>query len=70
MEIRGQIHCRRENTSLVLALALAVELLPPLGHIVKAWLIIGYDFNCLALAVQDVAHSRILKGRVGFIWCI
>src|SRR5699024_5145102 len=52
------------DSLLVLALTLAVKLLPPLGYVVQARLIIGQDFHGLSLAVQNIADSRILHGVI------
>ena len=64
VQVCSQIHAGREDSFLVLALALAVELLPPLGDIVYRRLIVGQDLHALALAQQDVAQRRILQGVI------
>ena len=50
MQIGGQVHTCRENTLLILALGLAVKLLPPLGNVVRAGLIVCQNLDHFALS--------------------
>ena len=60
MQVCGQVYGCREDTLLVLALALAVKLFPPFRYIVKARLVICQHFHCLSLTEQDIPDCCIL----------
>ena len=64
VQISGQVYGCREDAFLVLALALAVELFPPLRYIVQARLVVCQNLNGLALAQKDISHCRIFHGVV------
>ena len=51
MQVGRQIDGCREDAFPVLALALAVELLPPFADVVQAGLVVGQDLDLLAPAV-------------------
>ena len=68
MQIRRQIHSRRENSLLILALAFTIKLLPPLGNIMEAGLIVGHDLDLLSLPQQNIAHRRIHKRGILLIF--
>ena len=59
VKISGQINGCGEQTPVVLTLAFAEKLLPPLGYIVEAWLIVCHDLYGLSLAQQDIADCGI-----------
>ena len=60
VQVRAEIDGRRVDTLMVLALALAVQLLPPLGEIVQARLVVDEDLDRLALLVERIANGGIL----------
>ena len=62
MQIGGQINGGRENTLAVLALGLAVELLPPFGHEAERGLVGSQDFNVFAVRVQRLTAHGVLHG--------
>ncbi len=64
MKICSQIDRRREDTFLILTLALPVELFPPLSHIVEDRLIICQHLNILALLMKNIADCRIQDGII------
>src|SRR5699024_18094 len=66
MKVCGQVYRCREDSFLILAFALAVELFPPFRYIMKAWLIICQDLYRLSFPEQNVADCRILH-RVVFL---
>ena len=69
VEIGGQIHAGRENTFVIFALRLAIELLPPFADVVQFWVIVHQHLNLLALlAVEVVTCSSILSGGILLQW--
>ena len=54
----------RQDTLLILSLALTVKLFPPLRYIVKAGLVVGYDLYLFSFAEKNVADCRIKQGRI------
>ena len=64
MQISGQIHACRENTLLILAFTLAIQLLPPLGHIMNAGFIIGKNLNILTFSQKNITNRCILQSIV------
>ncbi len=65
MQVRGEIHGSREDTFQVFSLGLSVKLLPPLAQILEFGVVGDQDFDFLShLAIKEVAHGRILDGRV------
>ena len=65
MEVGSEVASCREDTLAVLTLRFAVELLPPLAHVVKFRLKVYENLNFLAsLCVESVAHSSIYSSRV------
>ena len=65
MEVRGELHAGGEQALVLLALALAVELLPPLGEEPDPGLVGGQNLDLLALLVEIAAGGGVLPGRVG-----
>ena len=65
VEVSGELHAGGEETLVLLALALAVELLPPLGHEAEAGLVSGQHLDLIAGAVQGRAACGILPCGVG-----
>ena len=64
VEVGGILHAGGEQALALLALALAVELFPPLGEEPEAGLIAGQQFHLLAPLVQGVAGGGILPSGV------
>ena len=64
MQVGREDHGRREQALTVLALALAVELLPPLVHQRVGRLVADHDFGALALVVENIADRRVLVAVV------
>ena len=64
VQVGGKLHAGGEQALALLALALAVELLPPLGKEPEAGLVAGQQLHLLAALVQGVAGSGILPGGV------
>ena len=67
VQVGGEVNARGEETLVVLALALAVELLPPLRHEAERRLKAGEQFRLLAGAVKCAADRGILPRGVGEI---
>ncbi len=59
MQVGRQGDAGREDALALLAFALAVELLPPLAHVLQLGLVGGQNLDLLALLVEHVAHGRI-----------
>ena len=69
VEIGGQIHAGRENTFVIFALRLAIELLPPLADVVQFRVIVHEHLNLLSLlAVEVVTCSSILCCGILLQW--
>ena len=66
MQVCGEDNGCREQALAVLALALAVQLLPPLVHERVARLVADHHFGRLALIVKNVANGSILVAIVFF----
>ena len=64
VQVGGKLHAGGEQALALLALALAVQLLPPLGEEPEAGLIAGQQLHLLTALVQSVAGSGILPGGV------
>ena len=64
VQVRGVLHAGGEQALALLALAFAVELLPPLGEEPEAGLVAGQQLHLLAPLVQSVAGGGILPGGV------
>ena len=64
VQVGGEFHGGGKNTLVVLALALTVELFPPLRHEAEAGLIAAENLNGVALAVQVLTGGGILPGGV------
>ena len=64
MQIGGILHAGGEQALAVLSLALAVQLLPPLGEEPEAGLIASQQLHLLAVFIQGMAGSSVLPGRV------
>ena len=65
VQVGGELHAGGEQTLALLALGLAVQLLPPLGHKPEAGLIGRQDLDLLAAAVQLVPGGGVLPRGVG-----
>ena len=62
VEVGREVARRGEDALMILALALSIELLPPLGHEMELRLEVGHDLDLLArLLVERVAHGCILR---------
>ena len=64
MEVSRELHGGREDPLQILALTLAVELLPPLSHKAEAGFVAAEDLNAVALVVQILPGGSILPGGV------
>ena len=65
MQVGGEVAGGGEDTLVVLAFTLAVELLPPLAHEVELGLVVDENLDLLAgLLVECVAHGSILGGDI------
>ena len=65
VEVGSEVAGSREDTLLVLALALAIELLPPLSEVVQLRLEVAYDLDLLAsLCVECLTCGSIDGSRV------
>ena len=65
VQVRRQVDGGGEDALAVLALGLAVELLPPLRHEAERGLVGGQNFNILAVRVQGLAaHGVLPRGAV------
>ena len=64
VQVGGEVARSREDALSVLALALAVELLPPLAHEMELWLIVDHDLNLLSSLIETVAYGCILGCRI------
>ena len=60
MQVGSEVDASREDTFLVLALRLAVELFPPLAVVVQLGLEVYHNLYLLASLIQSVADSSIL----------
>ena len=67
VEVGGKVHSGGEDAHTVLALTLAVELLPPFVHEVEFRLEVHEDFNLLSGTIEGVAHGGILRGHIVFV---
>ena len=66
VQVGSEVARSREDTLLVLALALAVELFPPLREEVELGLVVDHDLNLLAGSIETVADSGILGCHILF----
>ena len=64
VEVGGEVDSGGEEAAVVLALALAVELLPPLANVVQLGVEIGQDLDLLALAIERLAGGGVAQGGV------
>ena len=64
MEVGREVHTCREDTLLVLAFALAVELLPPFRNKVKLRLVVYENFNLLTRSIQRITCGSIDSTRI------
>ena len=64
VQVGRQRDARREDALALLALALAVELFPPLVDILQFRLVGTQDFDLLASVVEDVAHGGVDGCRI------
>ena len=60
MQVGREVYACGEDTLLVLTLALAVELLPPLTHKVQLRLEVYHDLDLLTALVETIAYGSIL----------
>ncbi len=60
VEVGGEVNAGGIDTQVVLALALAIELLPPLCHEVQFGLVVGQNLYLLASLVERIASGCIL----------
>ena len=67
VEVCGEVDARWEKALFLLALALAVELLPPLGHEAERGLEAREKLHLFALTVELVAHGGVLPGGIAVI---
>ena len=71
MEVGCEVARCGEDSLSVLALAFAVELLPPLAHEVELRLVVYHNLNLLAcFGIQGIAHSCILGSNVLGEWYV
>ena len=59
VEVGGEVDGCGEDAFVLLALALAVELFPPLADVVEFGVVVGEDFDFLAALVEGVAHGGV-----------
>ena len=65
VEVGGEVDRCGEDTLLVLALGLAVELLPPFSEILELGIVVHQDLDLLTgLAVKEITHCGIFHGCV------
>ena len=64
VQVGGKLHAGGEDALAVLAFALAVELLPPLGEEAEGGLVAGQQLHLLAALIQGVAGGGVLPGGV------
>ncbi len=67
VQVGGEIDAGGEEALALLALALAVELLPPLRHEAERRLEAGEQFDLFTGAVELVAHGGVLPRGVGVV---
>ena len=67
VKVCGEVDARGEEALFLLALALAVELLPPLGHEAERGLEAREQLDLLALTVELVAHGGVLPRGIAVI---
>ena len=60
VQVGGELDGGGEDADAVLALALAVELLPPLGHEPEARLVACENFDGVALRIELLARGSVL----------
>ena len=65
VEVGGELHAGGEQALVLLPLALAVELLPPLGEEPEPGLVARQDLDLLPLGVEVGAGGGVLPGGVG-----
>ena len=59
VEVGGKVDSGGEDAFVVLTLALAVELLPPLANVVQLGVEIGQDLDLLAAAIERLAGGGV-----------
>ena len=64
VQVGGEVDRSREDALVVLALRLAVELLPPFGHVMELGLIVDQNLGLLAKLIERVTNSSILGSGV------
>ena len=64
MEVGGEVARCREDTLVLLTLALAVELLPPFCNEVELRLVVHHDLDFLTSAIESVTDGSILGSDV------
>ena len=72
VQVCRKVNCCGEDTLAFLTLALAIQLLPPLVHIVKFRLEVNQYLRLLALSIKSITHSSILFSRIfckRHFWC-
>ena len=62
MQVRGEVHAGGEESLALLALALAVELLPPLAHKAERRVIAGQQLHRAARLIQGIAGGGVAPG--------
>ena len=67
VQVCGKVDACGEEALFLLALALTVELLPPLCHEAERRLEAGEQLHLLAMTVKLVAHGGVLPGGVAVI---
>ena len=64
VEVGSECYACGEDTLVLLTLALAIELFPPLGNVLQAGLVGGENFDFVTFAVERIAHCGILSSDV------
>ena len=64
MEVGGEVARCREDALVLLALALAIELLPPFSNEVELRLVVHHDLDFLTSAIESVTDGSILGSDI------